>query len=138
MRRWRRQRWRPRRPARQHFGKLDILVNNAGGAPFAQLTETDAATWDAVAGLNARGSFLHARKAVKVMLEGDGAVIVQVGSTSGLIGLGDAAYTPSKAAAQHLMRTIAVDYGKRRIRANAVVPGVIETDIMEGLVPGRS
>ncbi len=120
--------------ALQRFGRLDILVNNAGRTLNKPLTETRVEDWDAIMKTNARGNFLHSREAVRVMAEHGGA-IVSVASIVSVVGMKEtAAYAASKGAIVQLIKTIAVEYGNRGIRANAVAPGVVETDILEGLV----
>lgn len=119
----------------QKFGRLDILVNNAGRTLNKLLVDTRVEDFDNILAINARGNFLHAREAMKVMA--DGGSIVSVASISSVIGFEtQAAYAASKGALAQLMRVIAIEGGKRGIRSNAVGPGVIETDIMEGVVEG--
>ncbi len=119
----------------QKFGRLDILVNNAGRTLNKLLVDTRVEDFDNILAINARGNFLHAREAMKVMA--DGGSIVSVASISAVIGFEtQAAYAASKGALAQLMRVIAIEGGKRGIRSNAVGPGVIETDIMEGVVEG--
>ncbi len=121
--------------ARERFGRLDVLVNNAGRTMNKSLTDTSVADWDAVFAVNARGSFLHARAAVELMTAGGGGAIVSVASIASVVALKlQAAYAASKGAVAQLTRVIAVEYGDRGIRANAVAPGVVETDIMDGVV----
>lgn len=122
--------------ALDRFGGLDILVNNAGRTLNESLTDTTVADWDAILTTNARGNFLQAREAVRVMVDrGTPGTVVSVASVSSLVAFEtQAAYAASKGAIAQLTRVIAVEYGKRGIRANAVLPGVINTDIMEGVV----
>lgn len=121
--------------ALQRFGRLDILVNNAGRTLNVPLTQTSVEDFDAILRVNARGNFVHAREALKVM--GDGGAVVSVASISSIVAFRtQAAYAASKGAVAQLTRVIAVEAGERGIRANAVAPGVIETDIMEGVVEG--
>ena len=121
--------------ALQRFGRLDILVNNAGRTLNKALTDTTAVEWDAVMAVNARGSFLQAREAVRVMAERGGGAVVGVASVVSTVAMGDlAAYAASKGAVAQLTKVIAVEYGARGVRANAVAAGVVETDILEGIV----
>ena len=121
--------------AAQRFGGLDILVNNAGRTLNKPLSETSVADWDAVMTVNARGNFLHSREAVRAMLPRGGGTIVSVVSIVSVVGMKEtAAYAASKGAIAQLTKVIAVEYGDRGIRANAVAPGVVETDILEGIV----
>lgn len=119
----------------ERFGRLDILVNNAGRTLNTPLIETSVADFDAIMAVNARGNFLQAREAMKVMA--DNGAIVSVASISSVVAFKtQAAYASSKGAIAQLTRVIALEGGARGIRANAVAPGVIETDIMEGVIEG--
>ncbi|MFT4055244.1 MAG: SDR family oxidoreductase [Novosphingobium sp.] len=119
----------------EHFGRLDILINNAGRTLNKSIEETSVEEFDAILAINARGNFVHAREAMKVMTEGG--AIVSVASVSSVVAFEtQAAYASSKGALAQLMRVIAIEGGKRGIRSNAVAPGVIETDIMEGVIEG--
>jgi len=116
--------------ARSCFGGLDIAFNNAGivGAmkPVADLTPDD---WSEVMATNLTGAFLAAREQIPVMLErGGGSVIFTssfVGNSVGLPGMG--AYAASKAALVGLVRGLTADYGSSGIRANALLPGGVDT-----------
>lgn len=122
--------------AMEKFGGLDILVNNAGRTMNRPLIDMTADDWDSVMSVNARGTFLHAREAVKAMIAGDGGVIVNVASIVAEVAMKDTAvYAASKGAIAQLTKVIAVEYGDQGVRANAVAPGVIETDILEDIVP---
>lgn len=121
--------------ATERFGRIDILVNNAGRTMNKSLIDMSVADWDGIMAINARGNFLHSREAVRRMIEGDGGVIVNVASIVSAVGMKDTAvYAASKGAIAQLTKVIAVEYGAHGIRANAVAPGVVETDILEGIV----
>lgn len=116
------------------FGRLDVLVSNAGRTLNAPVTETTTEDFDAILAVNARGTFLHAREAFRVM---DGGAIVTVGSVSSVVAFEtQVAYAASKGAIAQITRVLALEGGRRSIRANAVLPGVIDTDIMKGVVEG--
>ena len=118
--------------ATERFGRLDILVSNAGRTLNRPLTETSATDWDAVMAANARGSFLHMREAVQIMAANSGGAIVAVVSVVARIAMKEmAAYAASKGAITQLIKVIAAEYGARGIRANAVAPGMVETDILQ-------
>lgn len=120
----------------ERFGALDILVNNAGRTMNRALVDMSVADWDDIMSVNARGTFLHCREAVRAMLAGQGGVIVNVASIVAQVAMKDTSvYAASKGAIAQLTKVIAVEYGARGIRANAVAPGVVETDILEGIVP---
>ncbi|WGF88099.1 SDR family NAD(P)-dependent oxidoreductase [Marinivivus vitaminiproducens] len=121
--------------ANERFGGLDILVNNAGRTMNKPLIDMSLADWEGIMAINARGTFLHAREALRRMITGGGGVIVNVASLVSVVGMKDlAAYAASKGAIAQLTKVIAVEYGDRSVRANAVAPGVVETDILEGIV----
>ncbi len=116
---------------RERFGRLDLLVNNAGinGGPEAKgLLETPVEAFDRVWGVNARGTFLCCRAALPAMLAQGAGVIVNIASVAGLVAFpGRSAYSISKGAVVQMTRSIAVDYGERGIRCNALCPGMIDT-----------
>ncbi|MFK3690781.1 SDR family NAD(P)-dependent oxidoreductase [Agrobacterium tumefaciens] len=121
--------------ALQRFGSIDILVNNAGRTMNKPLIDMSTADWDAIMAINARGNFLHSREAVKTMIGRGGGAIVNVASIVSAVGMKDTSvYAASKGAIAQLTKVVAVEYGDRGIRANAVAPGVVETDILEGIV----
>lgn len=121
--------------AAERFGRLDIVVNNAGRTLNKRLTETSVDDYDRILQINARGSFVTGRAAVELMAAGGGGAIVNVSSISAVAAFEtQAAYASSKAAVAQLTKVIAIEYGRMGIRCNAVAPGVIETDIMEGVV----
>ncbi|WP_216320478.1 SDR family NAD(P)-dependent oxidoreductase [Deinococcus aestuarii] len=117
--------------ASRHFGGLDVLVNNAGIAGDAvPLHDLDPDAWDRVIAVNLRGPFLCAKYALPLLMRGGGGVIVNVASTYGLIGAPLApAYCASKGGLVNLTRQLAVDYGGRGVRVNAVCPGYVDTDM---------
>jgi NAD(P)-dependent dehydrogenase (short-subunit alcohol dehydrogenase family) len=122
--------------AAEHFGTVDILVNNAGRHLAKCIIDTSAAEWDAVLRTNVRGAFLHSREALRSMAERRSGVIVNVASISSVIGIADqAAYAASKGAVAQLTKALAVEFGTRGIRVNAVAPGAVVTGILDGLVP---
>jgi NAD(P)-dependent dehydrogenase (short-subunit alcohol dehydrogenase family) len=119
----------------ERFGRLDILVNNAGRTLNKLVTDTSVEEFDAILAVNARGNFLHAREAFRVMQQRGGGAIVSIASVSSVVAFEtQAAYAASKGALAQLTRVLAIEGGKAGIRSNAVLPGVIDTDIMEGVV----
>lgn len=107
----------------------DILVNNAGVQIEKTVPETTDADWDKVVGVNARGVFNLCRAFIPSMP--DGGVILNIGSISGRAAdPGMALYNASKAFVHGLTRSIAIDHGPR-LRCNAILPGWIETGMLE-------
>jgi len=113
------------------FGRIDVLVNNAGitGGPAATvLHETPIEEWDRVHAVNVRGPFLCSRAVLPVMIEQGGGHVITIASVAGLVAFpGRAAYSASKGAAVMLTRSIAVDYARYGVRANAICPGMVYT-----------
>ncbi|MFE9583189.1 SDR family NAD(P)-dependent oxidoreductase [Nocardia sp. NPDC006044] len=123
------------RLAVERFGRLDILVNNAGRTLNKPITETSVEEFDAILRINARGNFVQAREAFRVMEQGSGGSIVSIASVSSVVAFAtQTAYAASKGALAQITRVLAIEGGPKGIRSNAVLPGVIDTDIMEGVV----
>jgi len=109
------------------YGGLDILVASAGLATSAPVTETTLEEWELNYAVLARGYFLCAREAFRVLLEQDrGGSIVFVGSKNALVaGANAAAYSSAKAASLHLARCLAEEGGPYGIRVNTVNPDAV-------------
>ncbi len=121
--------------ATERFGGVDILVNNAGRTLNTPLIATSTAEWDAILATNACGNFSFVRAALPVMVARGGGSIVSVASVASFVALKEtAAYGASKAAVAQLVKTIAIEHGRDNIRANAIGVGVVETDILEGIM----
>jgi rhamnulose-1-phosphate aldolase/alcohol dehydrogenase len=109
------------------YGGLDVLVCSAGIASSAPVTETTLADWEKNYAVLARGYFLAAREAFRVLCEQErGGSIVFVGSKNALVGGANAAaYSSAKAAALHLARCLAEEGGPHGIRVNTVNPDAV-------------
>ena len=111
-----------------HYGKLDILVNNAGILRATNLEETTEEIWEQVMAVNVKGMFLGIKHALPEIRKAGGGSIVNISSTSGLLGRPSrVAYGPSKGAVRTFTRAIALEQAKEGIRANCILPGTIET-----------
>jgi NAD(P)-dependent dehydrogenase (short-subunit alcohol dehydrogenase family) len=121
--------------ATRAWGRLDCLVANAGVIPLSSIDQTTVEDWDHVMSVDGRGMFLTCRAALRVMAEQGSGSIVNLSSISGMAGqAGQAAYGPAKFVATGLTRHLAVEWAARGIRVNAVAPGTIRTDAVEGLM----
>jgi NAD(P)-dependent dehydrogenase (short-subunit alcohol dehydrogenase family) len=114
------------------FGGLDVLVNNA--ATFqkgARVVDMDAGEWERVVRTNLTGTMLCSKHAARQLMRSPGASIVNVGSLSGHVPrLGNGAYAASKAAVEHLTRTLALELARDGVRVNAVTPGSTDTPML--------
>ncbi|MDC0987067.1 SDR family NAD(P)-dependent oxidoreductase [Alphaproteobacteria bacterium] len=115
------------------YGRIDILHNNVGilkiGGPV-DLSEED---WDRVNNVNLKSMFLTCKHVLPIMeAQGKGA-IVNISSIAGIrwLGVPYLAYNTTKAAVSHFTRMVAVEYAGRGIRANAILPGLLETPMVE-------
>jgi meso-butanediol dehydrogenase/(S,S)-butanediol dehydrogenase/diacetyl reductase len=113
------------------LGGLDVLINNAGISLRHSFTDISAQEWRKVMDVNLNGVFFVAQQAARRMLEGTGGVILNMGSTNGLMGYPYYAdYNASKAAVIELSRTMALELAPT-VRVNAVCPGFILTPMQE-------
>lgn len=117
------------------FGRIDVMVNNAAVCPQVRLTDMSLSEWNRVITNNLTSVFLFCRAVVPHMLEQGGGAIVNVSSVHALATLdGYSAYSASKAGIVGLTRAIALDYAKMNIRANTVLPGAVQTPMLESSV----
>ena len=112
-------------------GHIDVLFNNAGIAPVGSALETDDTLWRQVMAVDLDGAFRMSR-AVLPALIGSGGSIVNTASVSGIgADYNYAAYNAAKGAMINLTRSLAIDYGKRGVRVNAIAPGPVRTPLLE-------
>jgi NAD(P)-dependent dehydrogenase (short-subunit alcohol dehydrogenase family) len=113
------------------FDGLDILINNAGISIRNKFMDISPDQFRKVVSINLNGVFYVAQQAAKRMLAGDGGVILNMGSTNGLVGYHYYAdYNATKAGVIELSRSMALELGPK-IRVNAVCPGFIMTPMQE-------
>jgi NAD(P)-dependent dehydrogenase (short-subunit alcohol dehydrogenase family) len=112
----------------ERFGRVDVLVNNAGIACISPAEETPLTVWRQVVEVNLTGPFLLCQALGRRMLAAGYGSIVNIASIAGLFGVADrAAYNTSKHGLVGLTRTLAVEWGGRGVRVNAVCPGWVKT-----------
>jgi NAD(P)-dependent dehydrogenase (short-subunit alcohol dehydrogenase family) len=117
---------------------LDVLVNAVGGyAGGTKLWETDTKVLDQMLALNLRSGFMLSRAAAKVMLRQGKGVIVNVASKAAPEpGAGLGAYAASKAAAVAMMDSLAAELKGTGVRANSILPSIIDTEANRNAMPG--
>lgn len=108
--------------ARRRFGALDLLFLNAGISRPGPIESTDEKAFDALFDINVKGNFFTMQKALPLLNDG-ASVVFTVGAAEGL----GPAMTAAKGALVPLMRSLALELAPRRIRVNAVSPGLINT-----------
>jgi NAD(P)-dependent dehydrogenase (short-subunit alcohol dehydrogenase family) len=124
--------------AAETYGGLNVLYNNAGVflSDDGGTVETPEEVWDRVIDINLKGVWLGCKYGIPVMLDSGGGSIVNVASFVALMGAAtpQIAYTATKGGVLSMTREIAVEYGRRGIRANALCPGPIETPLLAELL----
>lgn len=111
----------------EHLGGLDILVNNSGITYIADISDTEAATFDVLFAVNVRAGYIAVKTALPHLLKSDHAVVINTTSGHGVAGFpGFSAYAGTKGAIIALTRQLSIELAPRRIRVNAVGPGYIE------------
>ncbi|GAA3853210.1 SDR family oxidoreductase [Saccharothrix violaceirubra] len=117
--------------AHERFGRVDLVVANAGGHGLGTATDTSDDDWKLALDANLTSAFVTVRAALPDLVDGGGSVVF-VSSLAGLFaGPAVAGYTATKHALIGLTRSIARDYGKHGVRANAVCPGWVRTPMAD-------
>ena len=118
------------------MGQIDVLCANAGIAgPTALIEDIEIADWRACVSVNLEGAFIAAKHATPLMKAAGRGAVVLTSSTAGIYGYPNRApYAAAKWAIIGLMKTLAMELGPHGIRANAICPGAVEGDRMEGVL----
>jgi 3-oxoacyl-[acyl-carrier protein] reductase len=119
------------------FGRIDVLVNNAGITRDGLIMRMDEDAWDLVLKINLKGTFLLSKAVVRPMLKQKSGAVVNIASVIGLMGnAGQANYAASKAGIIGFTKSFAKEFGRKGIRANAIAPGFINSD-MTAVLPEK-
>lgn len=113
------------------LGTISVLVNNAARASqtfFQDITEEQ---WDRDLAVCLKGNFLTTKIVAPIMAANGGGAIVNISSINGSLFFGQEAYSAAKAGVESLTRSIAVRYGPKQVRCNAVAPGTIHTAVWD-------
>lgn len=116
------------------FGRIDVLVNNAGITKDGLMMRMTEMQWDAVINVNLKSAFNFIHACTPVMMKQKSGSIINMSSVVGVSGnAGQANYSASKAGMIGLAKSVAKELGSRGIRANAIAPGFIETEMTHAL-----
>ena len=113
------------------FGRIDVLVNNVGTVALGGPVEQSEADWDRVMDTNVKSMFLTCKYVLPVM-EKQGGSIVNISSVASIrwAGVSYVSYGASKAAVNQFTEVVAMQYARKRIRVNAVLPGLMNTPMI--------
>lgn len=119
--------------ALKKFGRIDVLLNNVGGSIPGGPEEMSVEEFRGQLDINLTSVFITAKVVLPTMAKQGGGAIVNVGSIGGLRHLGHdhVGYSASKSALVQFTRQIAVRYARNNIRCNTVIPGMIDTPLLE-------
>lgn len=122
------------------WGGLDVLVNNAGIAgPTARIEDTELSDWEQTIAVNLTGMFLCTRRAVPLLKSAGGGSIVNLSSIAGRLGFPlRTAYSASKFGVIGLTETWAMELGPSKIRANAILPGIVAGERQERVIAAKA
>lgn len=114
------------------FGRIDVLHNNVGIVATGGPVETDEETWNRVIAVNQSSVFLTCKHVIPHMLKNGSGAIVNIGSVAAIrwIGFPYIAYSAAKAALLAMTQNIAVQYASQGIRANCIMPGMMNTPLI--------
>jgi len=115
---------------KEQFGKVDILLINAGITKFSTIEQTTESVFNEIMNVNLKGAFFTLSHFIPLL--NDGASVIMLSSTSATISPQSASiYAASKAALNAVVKIAALELAPRKIRINAVSPGLIATEIMD-------
>jgi 3-oxoacyl-[acyl-carrier protein] reductase len=119
----------------EEFGPVLVLVNNAGVRADGLAPMMDDDDWDRVVDTNLSAAFRLTRRALRPMIRNRYGRVINIASIVGAVrgNAGQANYAASKAGLVAMTRTVAAEVAKRGVTVNAVAPGLIETDMTEGI-----
>ncbi len=117
------------------FGRIDILFNNAASSTGGYVADLDPDGWDHSLRVMLTAAMYGMKAAIPYMLEQGGGSIISTSSIYGHVSsAGNAPYASAKAGLINLTRTAAIEYGRKKIRVNAICPGAVDTPMLDAVV----
>ncbi len=116
----------------ERYGRVDVLHNNVGIAEVGGPVEISEETWDRVMDVNLKSMFLTCKQVLPIMERQGGGAIVNISSIAGIrwTGVPYITYYASKAAVLQFTRAVAMEYAAKGIRANSILPGLMDTPMI--------
>lgn len=119
----------------EEFGQLDIVVNNAGIAPAGLFLDQGDGVWDEVFAINVTAPAMLAKAAGKIMVQQGSGKIINIASTSGILGKRLlVAYSSSKGAVLQFTKALAAELARKGVQVNAIAPGAFVTDAQQAVL----
>jgi NAD(P)-dependent dehydrogenase (short-subunit alcohol dehydrogenase family) len=111
------------------YGRIDVLHNNVGISALGGAVETDEASWDRVFQVNLKSVFLTCKHVLPIMVAQGGGSIINISSVASIRwgGVAYLSYSASKAALNQLTKCVGLEYARRGIRCNCILPGLMDT-----------
>jgi meso-butanediol dehydrogenase/(S,S)-butanediol dehydrogenase/diacetyl reductase len=123
----------------KRYGRIDVLVNNAAMVHAGTILTTSEEKWDEIIDINLKGVFLCCKYVIPHMQKNGGGVIVNMGSINSMMAMeNEAVYDTSKGGVLMLTKAIALDFAKSNIRANCILPGAVETTMLNASLNAAS
>ena len=122
-----------------HFGHIDVLHNNVGLPAMGTMETLDESEWDHAMNMNLKTVFLTCQAVLPIMVRQGKGAIVNISSLAAIryTGYPYPAYYASKAAVNHLTASMALEYAKKGIRVNAIMPGMMDTPHIYKAIAGQ-
>jgi NAD(P)-dependent dehydrogenase (short-subunit alcohol dehydrogenase family) len=114
-------------------GRIDVLDNNVGIAETGSVVDVAEADWDRVFAVNLKSAYLAMKHVIPVMVEQGGGSVINISSIASIrhLGISYVTYATTKAAMNQMTRTTAVEFAAKKVRVNAILPGLMKTPMVE-------